>query len=251
MELFEQHLEIEMISFAVVAYARACSSIINTYFIYNEATMYLLVHVFRLLDIFLAWLQINLLNRFMANKLIVHLDMQLYLLILYLYLFVLDCNKIKSYGDIGDHGAIQQVVGLNEGSCINKVCPKKSIHIHEYSIDSNIFHAGKTVSIIKHRYKTKMDKNITDDNSIIKLMHNQLFSILFEYYIIFLQILFYENSLSHDDLATDARLNYDNIVLKKNIDVSNTTYIILKNMHNGLFTRWLAWFIWFVKKELY
>ena len=192
LKLFRQYFKTEVISCAAMVYAFSCISI-DTYFIYIWAT-YLFARIFRLFDIFVGGLQINHLNGFQlffnSNALIVHLDMQLYLLLL--YLFVLNYNTINLYRDIDK--AVQQVVAirLKKCHCINKIYPRQSIYnLDGYSITSNIIHGRKTIIILKNRDKTKMEKNDTDVNSVIKLIQNQLFSILFDSYVMFLGVLFY------------------------------------------------------------
>ena len=159
--------------------------------------------------------------------------MQLYSLIL--YLLILDCNRINSHRYIDK--LIQQavVIGLHECYCINITYPKKSIHkLHGYRIDCYIMHAGKIVPIIKNG--NNLIFNNADINSIIKLIHNQLFSILFYYYVIVLQILVYDNLLP-SYCAKDAWLNSGSIVMKKTINTPNTTCYngvnIMDYLHNG------------------
>ena len=213
-EIFGQYFVIKTIlnSFAATACAFSCITT-DTYLVYNSAATSSLTHVLRLFGSFLAWLQINLLNWFqlffISNELIVHLDLHLYLLIL--YVFILNCNTINSYRDTGE--AIQQAVRirLHERQCINKAYSKKLIYnLHGYSY---FIHGGKTV---KNGNETKMEENDTDVNSIIKLiaMHYQLFNALFDPYGMFLRILIYDNSLS-SCVVNDSCMNSGSIVKKE------------------------------------
>ena len=218
-----------MICFAAMEYAFSCLGT-DAYFIHNCAcaTTYSLVHVWRLVDIFVNGLQIDHLNGFQlictSNTLILHLIMQLIL-----YLFILDYNTIKSHRYIGEVSQQAVAIGLYECCCTNKTYPKKlRYNIHGYSIDTNIIHPRKTASILRNRDTTKTEGNDFEINSIIQIMHSQLFSILFESYV-FVQVLISENSLPND-IVTDARLKKDNIVIKKNI--KQYGYHIAK--YNGL-----------------
>ena len=232
MEFFGQYFVTEMISFGAMACPFSCPST-NIYFIYNGATRHSLVHVLAIFDIFLEWLQIDHLNGsqlfFNENTLILHLIMQLYLLIS--YLFILDCNTINSYRYIAIDELIQQVVviGLHEYHYINIIFGKKWIH-NLNGVNSYI------MPIIKNQHETKMKKNNTNINNIIKLLHNQLFNILFYYYLIFLRVLVYINLLSIY-VAKDAWLNSGSIVIKKNINVQNNTCYRIANtmyyLYNG------------------
>ena len=205
LELFREYLHIKMISFVAVAHAFNCITT-DTYLGYNSTTK-LLAHILRLFDRFLVWLQINPLNWFqlffIANKLILYLIIQLYLLIL--YLVILNCNTINSYGDIGE--ALQkQVVRIGSDDCryVNTTYPKKLIYnLHGYSSDTNIVHASKNVVFVQNRDKKIMEENNMDVNS-------QLHGILFEFYVIFLQVLIYENLLP-SYVAKDAWFNIGSI----------------------------------------
>ena len=110
MKLFRQFVEREMTFCAVIAHAFRCiSTYTDIYFTYNCATTYALVHVLRLFGIFANGLQMDHLNGFQlicsSNTLILHLIMQLIL-----YLFILDCNTIKSHRYIGK--VLQQAVAI-------------------------------------------------------------------------------------------------------------------------------------------
>ena len=249
MEFFGQYFEAEMISFAVVACAfSGDSEDIYFEFVYNFTTTYSWAYVLRLVEFFLPWLQIDHLNGFqlffIENILILHLIMQLYSLIL--YLFVLDGNTINSYRYIDKLIQLAVAIGLHECHCINITYPKKWIdNLHGYSIDSCIIHASKIVPSIKNRDKTTiaMEENNTDINSILKLIDNQLFSISFYdyYYVIFLRILIHNNLLP-SYAAKDAWLNSGSIVIKKNINVPNTRCYIIANVMDYLYDGWINLF---------
>ena len=231
-----------MIYSVAVVHAFSCITV-DIYFLYNHATTYSLAHVLRTFDIFLNWLQIDHLNGFelffLANTLMVHLIMQLYLLIL--YLLILDCNTIKSYRYVCE--VIHQVaIGLHECRCINKIYQQKSIHnLHGYSIDSYIIHGGQTVPIVRNRDKAKLEENDNAVDIVIKLIENQFFSILFYYYIIFLQILMYDNLLA-SYVAKDAWFNSGSIVTQKNINVPNTICYNIPDTMDYLHSGWLNLF---------
>ena len=231
MELSGHYFETKIISCAGMAYEFSCTST-DTSFIYDCATMHSLDHVLIAFDIFVNWLQINNLNLleliFIANKLILHLIMQLSLLIL--YSFILVCNTIKTHRYIGQR--VQQAIAieLHEYRYVIKTYTNKWIHnLHGYSIHSYLIHNIKTV---KNRDETKMEENDTDVNSIIiiKLMHNQLFSILLEYYIMCLRILVYGNSFPIY-ITKNKCMNNNNIIIKKNIN--KTLQKIMDYLHNG------------------
>ena len=216
LKLFKQYFEAKRIFFVVMAHAFE-SIATDIYFIFNGATAHSLTDVLRLFEIFVNWLQIDRLNGFQlifrSNTWILHSIIQLYLLIL--YLCFLDSNTNKSHRYIGQVLKEAVAIGLHDYRYGNKAYLKNLIYnLHGYSIGNYIIHAGKTVPIIKNRYKTKVEENNTNINSIMKLIYDQLFSILFYCYVIFLAILI-----------------YDSIIIKKNIN------IILQNimdyLHNG------------------
>ena len=226
-EICGQYFVIKTISLAATTCAFSCITT-DTNLGNNSATTNSLAHVLRSFGSFLAWLQISTVNLsqlfFIANKLIliVHLDMQLYLLIL--YLFILNFNTINSYRDTGE--ALQHAVGirLHECQCIIKAYSKKLIYnLHGYSIDSYYIHGGKTA---KNGDEKKMAKNDTDVNSIIKLIikHYQLLNILFDLYGILIRILIYDSCMNGGIII---------IVIKKNINV--TLQNIMDYLHNDLF----------------
>ena len=219
--IFGQYFVIKTVSFAATA-AFSCMTT-DTYLLYNSATTNSLAQILRLFGSFLAWLQTSPVNWFqlffIANKLIVHLDMHLYLIIL--YLFILNFNTINLYRDTDE--------ALHECQCIIKLKAhsKKLIYnLHGYSIDSYYIHCVKTV---ENGDEKKMEENDTDVNSIIKLiiMYYQLFNILFDPYGIFLRILIYDNSLP-SCVVKGSCMNSGNIVIIKNIN-------IMDYLHNGLF----------------
>ena len=218
-KLFTPFFATEMISCAAMAYAFGCIAT-DTYSVYNWSTAYSLVYLLRIFDIFLHWLQIDYLKCFelflLATALMVHLIMQLYLLIL--YLFIIDCNTINSRGYIGE--VIQQVVGIgSNGSRVDTTYPKKSINnLHGYGSDSYMIYGSNTVSIIKTRDKTKREANNPNINGITKLVHSKLFNVLFDSYVILLRILIYDNILP-SYAAKEACMNSDSIVINKNINI--------------------------------
>ena len=156
------------------------------YFIFNGATTHSLGHILGLFDTALHWSQIDHLNGFelifSSNIWILHLKMQLYLLVL--YLFILDCNRIKSNRYIGE--VLKQIVAIGLHQCQIKHLNDLIHNLYGYSVDSNIMYAGKTVPILKNQDKIKNEENNTDID-INSIINNQLFSILFYCYIIFLR----------------------------------------------------------------
>ena len=234
--LFGQDFVINTISFAAAACAFSCITTDN-YSVYNSATTKSLAHILRLFGSYLASLQINSLNWFqlffIANKLILYLTIQLYLLIL--YLIILNCNTINVYRDIGE--ALQQVVGIESDDChcVNTTYPKQWIYnLHGYSSDTYIIHAGKNGDT------RTMEESDMDVNSIIKIiiMHYELLNVLFDSYGM-LQILIYNNSLS-SCVVKDGFMNSSSIVIKKNIDITLQLQNIMD--YNYLRNDWLNLF---------
>ena len=204
----------------------------DIYFIFNGTTKHSLNYILGLFDIDLDWLPIDHLNGFQlifrSNILILHLKMQLYLLVL--YLFILDCNRIKSYRYIDEILQPVVAIGLLESCCITITHLNNLIHnLHEYTVDSYIIHAGKTAPIIKKRDKTKMEENNTDID-INSIINNQLFSVLLNFYVIFLGILIYYNLFPIYG-AKNACLNSRSIVIKKSINMILQN--IMEYLHNG------------------